>query len=381
MHGDEHELKQLQIIAVDDEESNLLLLRRILEREGYTNLHTTTDPAQVAGMFATLRPRLVMLDLHMPQIDGFELMQELAPLTDGPRSVPFLVLTADATEETKRRALSLGARDFLTKPLDRTELLLRVHNLLHVQRLQDQLIEQNVHLEDEVAERTRDLENARIEILDRLALAAEYRDDDTQEHAWRLGRTCALLALSLGLPGTEVELLRRAAPLHDIGKIGIPDAILLKPSQLTEEEFERIKTHTTIGAEILSGSRSPLLRMAEQIAISHHERWDGTGYPFGLSGEEIPLPGRIVAVADVFDALTHRRPYKSAWEVSDAVAEISRQASKQFDADVVTAFLGLDHPTLLTRAKGLVSAPASQGSAGAGAPARLGGHNTTISVA
>ncbi len=208
-----------------------------------------------------------------------------------------------------------------------------------------------------------------------VALAAEYRDDGTQEHAWRLGRTCVLLALDLGLPAREVELLRRAAPVHDIGKIGIPDSILLKPGKLTEEEFERIKTHTTVGAEILSGSRSPLLRMAEQIAISHHERWggsgypcalsaahvqpscsyherwDGSGYPCGLSGEQIPLPGRVVAVADVFDALTHQRPYKSAWEVKEAVAEIFHHSGRHFDPDVMTAFLRLDHPTLLSGAK------------------------------
>ncbi len=354
MHGEDRELKQLQILAVDDEQSNLLLLRRILEREGYANVRTTTDPTQVPALFATCCPRLVMLDLHMPQIDGFELMERLAPLTGERRSVPFLVLTADATEETKRRALSLGARDFLTKPLDRTELLLRVHNLLHVQRLQDRLFEQNANLEEEVAERTRDLEHARIEILDRLALAAEYRDDDTQEHAWRLGRTCALLALGLGLPDREMELLRRAAPLHDIGKIGIPDSILLKPGRLTEQEFEQIKTHTTIGAEILSGSTSPLLRMAEQIAITHHERWDGGGYPIGLAGEQIPLAGRIVAVADVFDALTHQRPYKSAWAVKEAVAEVFQQAARQFDPDVVHAFIELDHPTLLSSAKSWV---------------------------
>jgi putative two-component system response regulator len=351
IHPEEHELKRLQILAVDDEESNLLLLRRILEREGYTNVKTTTDPTQVPDLFASLSPSLVMLDLHMPRLDGFELMQRLAPLMGEGRHVPLLVLTADATDDTKRLALSLGARDFLTKPLDRMELLLRVHNLLQVQRLQDQLVEHNANLEGEVAERTRDLEQARLEILDRLALAAEYRDDDTQEHAWRLGRTCALLAIELGLPEQEVELLMRAAPLHDIGKIGIPDAILLKPGKLTTEEFERIKTHTTIGAEILSGSNSPLLRMAERIAIAHHERWDGGGYPFGLSGEEIPLPARIVAVADVFDALTHKRPYKDAWAVKDAVAEISHQAGRQFEADVVAAFRSLDHESLLSRAK------------------------------
>jgi putative two-component system response regulator len=347
----EQDLKQLRILAVDDEESNLLLLRRILERAGYTRIETTSDPARVPGMFLESRPDLVLVDLHMPVVDGFGLMEQLAPLTGDRTDVPFLVLTADATEETKCRALSLGARDFLTKPFDQTELLLRVRNLLQVQQLQERLHEQNATLEEQVAERTRDLERARLEILERLALAAEYRDDDTQEHAWRIGRTCALLARDLGLADAEVELIRRAAPLHDIGKIGIPDAILLKPGRLTDAEFAVMKTHTTIGAEILSGSSSALLRLAERIALTHHERWDGCGYPAGLSSDAIPLAGRIVAVADVFDALTHERPYKGAWPVEKAVEEILGQAGRQFDAGVVEAFSRIDHPTLSSRVR------------------------------
>lgn len=351
MRRNEQGLKQLRILAVDDEESNLLLVRRILEREGYTRVEVTTEPSRVPGMFVELRPDLVLLDLQMPGMDGFELMDRLGPLTDNGSGVPFLVLTADATDETRRRALSVGARDFLTKPLDRIELLLRVRNLLQVKQLQDRLREQNADLEDKVAERTRDLDQSRLEVLERLALAAEYRDDDTQEHAWRIGRIGALVAVALGLPEAEVELIARAAPLHDVGKIGIPDAILLKPGRLTDEEFEVIKTHPRIGAEILTGSRSPLLRLAERIALTHHERWDGGGYPRGLSGEEIPIAGRIVAVADVFDALTHERPYKHAWTVEKAVAEILGQAGRQFDPCVVDAFATLDHPTLLSQVR------------------------------
>jgi putative two-component system response regulator len=351
MQPEDQTLKQLGILAVDDEESNLLLLRRILEREGYVNVVTTTEPSRVPEMFVKTRPSLVLLDLHMPGMDGFELMERLGPMMGERRSIPFLVLTADATEESKRRALSVGARDFLTKPLDRIELLLRVRNLLEVQNLQDRLFEQNANLEIEVAERTRDLEQARLEVLDRLAIAAEYRDDDTQQHAWRLGRTSVLLALGLGLPDQEVELIRRAAPLHDIGKIGIPDAILLKPGKLSDWEFEQMKTHTTIGAEILSGSRSPLLVMAECIALTHHERWDGGGYPRGLAGEQILLPGRIVAAADVFDALAHARPYKPAWPVQEAVAEVLDHAGGQFDPDVVQVFAKLDHQALLSGAR------------------------------
>jgi putative two-component system response regulator len=349
--ADENELKRLRILAVDDEESNLLLLRRILERDGYTNVETVTKPSRVPEMVIEQCPRLILLDLHMPEMDGYELMARLATVTGERRSIPFLVLTADATEQTKLRALSLGARDFLTKPLDRVELLLRVRNLLQVQHLQDRLFDHGANLEQQVAERTADLEHARLEILDRLALAAEYRDDHTQEHAWRLGRTCALLAQGIGLPDKEVELIYRAAPLHDIGKIGIPDAILLKPGMLTAEEFEQMKAHTTIGAQILSGSKSPLLVMAERIALTHHERWDGQGYPNALSATQIPPPGRIAAVADVFDALTHARPYKAAQSVDEAVAEISNESGQHFDPDLVEAFLRLDHPTLLDRVK------------------------------
>jgi putative two-component system response regulator len=345
MHRAEPELRDLPILAVDDEEANLLLLRRMLERAGYTNVVTTRAPTEAPLLFVEKRPALVLLDLHMPEMDGFELMERLGPV-DG---VPFLVLTADATDETKRRALAMGARDFLTKPLDGIELVLRVRNLLQVQHLQNRLLEHNARLEDKVAARTSDLERARLEILDRLALAAEYRDDATQEHARRIGRVSALIAPLLGWPDHEVELIRRAAPLHDIGKIGIPDGILLKPGRLRSEEFERIKAHAAIGAEILSGSASAVLRLAERIAISHHERWDGRGYPRGLGGPEIPLEGRIVAVADVFDALTHARPYKQPWPLERAVAEVLAQSGRQFDPRVVEAFARLDHRTLIGR--------------------------------
>ena len=351
MQPEEHELTQLPILAVADDEPTLILLAWTLERAGHANVHTTADPREVPALSGETRARLVLLDLHMHGMDGFEPVERLGPLTGERRSVSFLVLTAAPSEESKRRALSLGARDFLITPLDRTELLLRVRNVLQVQQLQDRLFEQNANFELEVAERTRDLEQARLEVLDRLALGGEYLDDDTREHARRIGRTCALIAIGLGLPDAEVELISRAAPLHDIGKIGIPDATLLKPGKLTQAEFDQIKRHTTIGADILSGSRSPLLRMAESIALTHHERWDGSRYPLGLAGEEIPLAGRIVAVADVFDALTHERPYKEAWSISDAVAEIVSQSGRQFDPAIVEAFTRLEHAALLTSVK------------------------------
>jgi putative two-component system response regulator len=342
-------LSGLVILAVDDEDVNLILLRRLLERGGYSRVETTTDPLRVPELFAQTNPDLLILDLHMPGLDGFELIERLAPAAGGPSGVPILVLTADANEAVMRRALSSGARDFVTKPIGETELLLRVRNLLAVQHLHRQLRERNAGLELQVAERTRALEQARLEILGRLALAAEYRDDDTQEHAWRIGRTCALLARAIGLAEWQAELIRRAAPLHDIGKIGIPDAILLKPGRLTEDEFDTTKSHTTIGAEILSGSQSSLLLLAERIALSHHERWEGGGYPDQLCGEEIPLAARIAALADVFDALTHARPYKQAWPIEQAVAEVIGERGRQFDPALVDAFTTLDHQLLLSR--------------------------------
>ncbi len=215
-----------------------------------------------------------------------------------------------------------------------------------VQRLQREAAEAaQLHAEQQVRERTSELERTQLEVVTRLAVAAEYRDDLTGAHTVRVGHFSALIARELGLPAEDVSLIRQAARLHDVGKIGIPDALLLKPGQFTPEEFERMKSHTLIGARILSGGQSRLLRLAEEIALSHHERWDGSGYPLGRAGEAIPLLGRIVAVADVFDALTQRRPYKPAWSVDDALQEIGAQAGRQFDPLVVAASLKvLDAP-------------------------------------
>jgi putative two-component system response regulator len=204
-------------------------------------------------------------------------------------------------------------------------------------------------LEEGIAERTADLEEARWETIRCLALAAEYRDDQTYEHTQRVGRTAYLLAEHLGLAAAQAELIRHAAPLHDVGKVGIPDSILLKPAKLTPEEFEIVREHSAAGARILSGSKSDLLIIAQEIAQNHHEWWDGSGYPRGLAGEEIPLTGRIVAVADVFDALAHERPYKTAWSVVDSVHEIRRLSGRQFDPAVVDAFNQLDADQLAGR--------------------------------
>ena len=336
-----------RLLVVDDESANVLLLERLLKRWGYANVVSTSDSSQVVELAVRDRPSLVLLDLAMPAPDGFEVMRLLAELDVGRTPIPILVLTADVSADVKTRALSSGASDFLTKPFDSTEVRLRVRNLLRTHCLQLELARDNERLEQRVHERTADLDQARRETLECLALAAEYRDDDTHEHAQRVGRTAALLATRLGLAEAEVELLRRSAPLHDIGKLGVPDAILLKPGKLTDDEFAIMKDHTLIGARILSGSVSEVLRSGEIIARTHHERWDGSGYPAGLAGTAIPLAGRLVALADIFDALTHERPYKAAWPCATAVAEIRRIAGSQLDPDVVRAFDRLDPTALL----------------------------------
>jgi putative two-component system response regulator len=336
-----------RILVVDDEEANVQLLERILEMAGYHNVVSTTDPRRVLDLLHTFRPDLILLDLLMPHLDGFTVMKVLASETPIDSFLPILVLTADATSETRRRALAGGANDFLTKPFDVEEVLLRIANMLQTRFLHLQLQGEKGALEDRVQERTRELEESYIDTFERLALAAEYRDDETGQHTVRVGRLAALLARELDLPARKVELLERAAGLHDVGKIGIPDAILLVPRKLTTEEFEVVKTHTVIGARILSGSRSPLLTMAEEIAWSHHERWNGRGYG-GLAGEEIPLFGRITTVADVFDALTHKRPYKEAWPLDEAIAEIGRQRGDQFDPRVVDAFMAVQEDVVAT---------------------------------
>jgi putative two-component system response regulator len=334
----EAELHACRILVVDDQETNVRLLDRVLRREGYTEVLGSTDPCAVVENFDTLDPDILLLDLQMPGMDGFQVMQRLAAERPATEFLPIIVITADLSEEAKQGALSRGARDFLTKPFDFTEVVLRIRNLLEMRMLYRRLQEQNLGLEARVRERTAELEQAQQEILERLARAAEYRDDDTGHHTRRVGDSAAAVARELGLPDRDAELLRRASHLHDVGKIGIPDTILLKPGRLTPGELDVMQGHTSIGAELLSGGHSELIQLAETIARTHHERWDGEGYG-GLAGEEIPLPGRIVAVVDVFDALTHARTYKRAWSVAEAVTELSEQRGRQFDPEVVDAFL------------------------------------------
>jgi putative two-component system response regulator len=329
--------RNARILIVDDEPMNVDLLRRLLERAGFSRLESTNDSREAVDLYVKFRPDLILLDLHMPHRDGLEVMDELNQIAEA-SYLPILMLTGDDTPEAKREALSRGAKDFLNKPFHSDEVLLRIGTLLETRFLYLQIQSQNQILEAKVRDRTRELEAAQIEIIERLARAAEFRDDNTGQHTERVGQMAALVARQIGLSDTQVSLIRRAAPLHDVGKIGIPDSILLKLGKLTDDEFTLVKTHTRIGARILSGSRFGLLQLAEEIAFTHHECWDGSGYE-GMTRDSIPLAGRIVAIADVFDALTQKRPYKAAWPITDAIAEIDRQRSRQFDPAIVDAFL------------------------------------------
>lgn len=312
----------------------------MLRRGGYQFLAVQNDSSTVVDTFRQFKPDLVLLDLHMPRMNGFQLMEALQALIPEGEYVPFVVLTGDRDPEVRTRALSSGAKDFLAKPYEYNEVLLRIRNLLETRMLYQRLQEHNNLLEEKVRERTKDLEGTREQVLRRLALAAEYRDDVTGRHAERVGVLSALLAQRLGVSQEVVKLIRFAAPLHDVGKIGIPDAILMKAGPLSKDEFEVMKSHTHIGARILAGGRFPLLELAREIALTHHERWDGKGYT-GMAGERIPVVGRIVAVVDVFDSLTHERPYKPACDLEEAMGIIEGGRGSHFDPRVVDAFVEL----------------------------------------
>lgn len=341
---------EARILIVDDDEASIDSLRRTLHRAGYKNLQWTTDPREVLQLCLWNEPDLLLLDLHMPLMSGEEVLVRLREDLTTTGYLPVIMLTGDVTLDAKQRAFHAGARDFVAKPYDRDEVLLRIQSHLEVRRKQDELNDHNRVLQKDVQDRAEQLRDAQIELLHRLARAAEYRDDDTGEHATRVGDLSARIAGELGLPSELVELIWRAATLHDIGKIGISDTILQKPGKLTDTEMEIMRRHISIGAEILGGGSNAYLAVAERVALTHHEWWDGNGYQ-GLSGEEIPIEGRIVAIADVFDALTHARSYKAAWSVEKAIDHIVNLRGRHFDPAVVDAFLrvmaadGLTVPT------------------------------------
>jgi len=321
------------ILVIDDESEIREGLELLLKTEGYQV--SSAGTGQMGLTCLEERPfDLLLLDVSLPDRNGIDMLKEIH--RQDPH-LPILLITAYGSIEMARAAFKSGAMDYITKPFQFEEVHARVATHLQIHRLQRELQIHNEQLEETVRYRTHEVEESRLEILRRLAIAAEYRDDNTGEHAQRVGRTAALLAQELQLPDSQTKMIRLAAPLHDVGKIGIPDAVLLKKGKLTAAEFEVIKKHVLIGAEILSGSQSPILQMAESIALHHHERWDGTGYSSGLADERIPLAARIVTVSDVFDALTHERPYKRAWPVQDALLEMRAKRGRQFDPAIIAA--------------------------------------------
>lgn len=332
-----YEQQTANILIIDDEPANIKVLEKTLNREGFSNITSTTDPRDGVAFYQANPFDLVLLDLNMPHMNGFEVLDKIRELS-ADEYPPVLILTAQSDRDSRLRALDGGARDFITKPFDRVELLTRIRNMLEVRLLHKTIKNQNVILEQKVLERTKELHETRLEIVRRLGRAAEYRDNETGLHIIRMSKYSQLIGLKHGMNELEADNLLNASPMHDIGKLGIPDAVLLKPGKLNEGEWEIMKQHPTIGAEILSNHTSELMEIAQSIALNHHEKWDGTGYPRGLAGCEIPLSARIVAIADVFDALTSERPYKNAWPVEEATQYIMDNRGKHFDPELVDHF-------------------------------------------
>ncbi|MCC6347526.1 MAG: response regulator [Nitrospirales bacterium] len=283
-------------------------------------------------------PDLLILDLMMPIMDGFDVLEKLRPVREK-SYFPIIVLSALSDKQSIVKALSLGADDYVTKPFFVEELKARVSNMLKLKERDEFLNTSLDVMESNLLEKLQMLEHTQMEVIIRLGKAAEFRDDETGRHIERIADYVNLITDELGLNREQRMMMRYASPMHDVGKIGIPDGVLLKPGKLSDDEFKIIKLHTVIGGKILGGTSLPLLELAREIALSHHERWDGDGYPLHLKGHDIPLSGRIVSVADVFDALTSDRVYKAAWPIERALDYVQEQRGKQFDPDVVDAFL------------------------------------------
>lgn len=336
----ENDILNAKILIIDDQKLHLGLLEDILRKAGYRNIKTSSDPQMAIVLYQEFAPDLILLDLVMPKIDGFCVMDELKEIIQDDQ-LPVLALSPEKGQDIRLKSLQAGAIDFISKPYEGMEVLIRIRNIIESQLLHKQVKDQKKILEEKVQERTKELRETRLDIIHRLARAAEFRDEDTGVHIIRMSKLCARLGREMGMDDYHCELLLNASPLHDIGKLGIPDSVLLKPAKLNPQEWEIMKSHTLIGAELLGGSSSELMKMAELIALTHHERWDGKGYPRGLKGEEIPLIGRITAVCDVFDALLSKRPYKEAWKLEDAIEEIRKSSGTQFDPRVVDAFFSV----------------------------------------
>ncbi|MBE9525916.1 MAG: response regulator [Proteobacteria bacterium] len=326
-----------KILIIDDESMNLDILNEIFEMAGYTNILTTNDPYHGVELYEKSSPSIVLLDINMPGMNGFDVLLKFKQL-NYELPPPVIVLTAQSDNETCLKALSGGAKDFVIKPFNNNEILTRVNNLLDMHLAFKEIQNYSQTLEQTVQEKTQKLRDTQKEIIDRLGYAAEYRDTETAKHTQRVGEFSRLLAISMSYSEQEAEIILNAAPMHDLGKIGIPDSILLKEGRLDGDEWEVMKTHAEVGGDILKEAESDILKCARIIALTHHEKWDGSGYPLGLSGDEIPIEGQIVAIVDVFDALTSIRPYKEAWSIEATATLINNEKGKHFSPEIVTAF-------------------------------------------
>ena len=334
--------KQHTVLIVDDTPENIDILVDILKAD-YQLKVAAGGRAALEILAEKDKPDIVLLDIMMPEIDGYQVCKIIKsdPAT---KKIPVIFITAMNEDEDEAKGFAYGAVDYVTKPVSPPIVLARVATQLD-------LYDQKNHLEKLVEERTTEIYDTRLEIVRRLGIAAEYKDNETGQHILRMSQFCQLTGREYGLSQEEQILLLNASPMHDVGKIGIPDRILLKPGKLDEQEWEIMKTHTTIGGLIIGDHPSELLRTAKMIALTHHERWDGSGYPNELKGENIPIYGRIAAIADVFDALTSKRPYKEAWTVEDSLEEIKRGSGSHFDPKVVESFLAAMPDILNIRAE------------------------------
>lgn len=326
-----------QIAIVDDSEINLTLFSALVNKLGGCAHVVFQESPKALDWCAQNQPDLIIVDYMMPEMDGIQFIARLRAVP-GREEVPVLMITANDNKDVRYEALQIGATDFLTKPVDRIEFSARVRNMLALSSSRKKLADKAAWLADEVKKATATVHAREQELLFRMSRAAEYRDPETGAHIQRMAHYSRLIARQLGLSEADQELMLQAAPMHDVGKIGIPDGILLKPGRLLPEEFVQMKRHALLGYELLKGSESTVLQAAAVIALSHHEKFDGTGYPHGVSGDSIPLFGRIVAVADVFDALTSERPYKKAWPLERAEMFLRDGMGTHFDPACVQAF-------------------------------------------
>jgi len=327
-----------QVLIIDDVESNLLLFKAMVQQNSIAQVHIFPSPLDGLAWAGENEPDLVIVDYMMPQLHGIDFILAFRQLP-GKDTTPILMVTANDQKAVCYEALGAGATDFLTKPVDKVEFQARIKNMLTLSDAQKKLAGRSTWLAEEVRRATLEILDRERETVVRLSRAAEYRDPDTGAHILRMAHYSALIARELGLSVSDQTLLLEAAPMHDIGKVGIPDAILLKPDRLTEHEMSVMRSHPLLGYKLLNGSASKVLQAGAEIALGHHEKFDGSGYPAGLVGEAIPIFSRIVAVADVFDALTSERPYKKAWTMEQSIGFLKANSGSHFDPACVEAFL------------------------------------------